>query len=49
MTRTYNVLDAKLVSSCFNCPSKASPHLSLLLASNGVSVNTLDNVKPGAT
>lgn len=44
---TYNVLDAKLVSSCFNCPSKARPHLSLLLARRGVSVNTLLNVNPG--
>lgn len=47
--RTYNVLDARFVSSCFSCPSRASPHLSLLLASNGVSWNTLDRVKPGAT
>lgn len=46
---TYNVLDAKFVSSCFNWPSNAKPHLSLLFASNGVSSNTLDNVKPGWT
>lgn len=46
---TYSVLDAKLVSSCFSWPSSARPHLSLLLANNGVSVNTRDNVKPGAT
>lgn len=26
----YNVLEARFVSSCFNCPSRASPHLSLL-------------------
>lgn len=44
---TYKVLDAKLVSSCFNCPSKARPHLSLLLARRGVRVNTLLKVKPG--
>lgn len=43
----HNVLEAKLVSSCFNCPSNASPHLSLLFASNGVSSNTLESVKPG--
>lgn len=41
------MLDAKLVSSCFNCPSRARPHLSLLLASRGVSVKTLLKVKPG--
>lgn len=46
---TYKVLDAKFVSSCFNCPSKARPHLSLLLANNGVKVNTFDRVKPGCT
>lgn len=44
---TYNVLDAKLVSSCFNCPSNARPHLSLLLARRGVKVNTLLKVNPG--
>jgi hypothetical protein len=44
---TYNVLEAKFVSSCFNWPSRASPHLSLLLANNGMRVNTLDRVKPG--
>lgn len=46
---TYNVLDARLVSSCFSWPSNARPHLSLLLANNGVSSNTLDKVKPGPT
>lgn len=45
--KTHKVLDAKFVSSCFNCPSNARPHLSLLFASSGVSVKTLDNVKPG--
>lgn len=44
---TYNVLDAKFVSSCFSWPSNASPHLSLLFASNGVISKTLDSVKPG--
>lgn len=46
---TYNVLDARFVSSCFNWPSRARPHLSLLLANNGVSWNTFDKVKPGWT
>lgn len=46
---THNVLEARLVSSCLSWPSSARPHLSLLLASSGVSVNTLDSVKPGAT
>lgn len=46
---TYKVLDARLVSSCFNWPSSARPHLSLLLANKGVNENTLDNVKPGCT
>lgn len=44
---TYSVLDARLVSSCFNCPSNARPHLSLLLARRGVRVNTLLKVNPG--
>lgn len=44
---TYSVLEAKLVSSCFNCPSNARPHLSLLLARRGVRVNTLLKVNPG--
>lgn len=46
-TNTYKVLDAKFVSSCFNCPSKAKPHLSLLLANRGVKTKTLLTVKPG--
>lgn len=46
---TYSVLDARFVSSCLSWPSSARPHLSLLFANSGVSVNTLDNVKPGAT
>lgn len=46
---TYRVLEAKLVSSCFNWPSKASPHLSLLFASRGVKENTLLKVNPGPT
>lgn len=44
---TYKVLDAKFVSSCFNCPSRASPHLSLLFTNNGVKVKTFERVKPG--
>lgn len=48
-SNTYNVLEARLVSSCLSCPSSARPHLSLLLANSGVSVNTLDSVNPGAT
>ena len=34
--KTYRVEEAKFVSSCFSWPSKARPHLSLLLASKGV-------------
>lgn len=45
----YIVLDAKFVSSCFNCPSNAKPRLFLLLFNNGLTLNTLDNVKPGPT
>lgn len=48
-SRPYRVLDAKLVSSCLSWPSRASPHLSLLLARRGVKVNTLLSVKPGPT
>lgn len=44
---TYNVLEARFVSSCFNCPSRANPHLSLLLASSGVIMKTLLSVNPG--
>lgn len=44
---TYKVLEARFVSSCFNCPSRAKPHLSLLLARRGVITNTLLKVKPG--
>ena len=32
----YRVEEAKLVSSCLSWPSRARPHLSLLLASRGV-------------
>ena len=46
---TYNVLDAKFVSSCFNWPSSARPHLSLLFAKRGVNVKTFESVKPGWT
>ena len=46
---TYSVLEARLVSSCLSWPSSASPHLSLLLASSGVTVNTLLSVNPGPT
>lgn len=46
---SYMVLDARLLSSCFNWPSRASPRLSLLFFNNGCTVNTLDNVKPGPT
>lgn len=49
ISTTYSVLEARLVSSCFSCPSSARPHLSLLLASSGVSVNTFESVNPGAT
>ena len=35
-SKTYRVEEAKFVSSCFSWPSKARPHLSLLLASKGV-------------
>lgn len=44
---TYRVLEARLVSSCLSWPSRASPHLSLLLASRGVAMNILLKVKPG--
>lgn len=44
---TYKVLEAKFVSSCFNCPSRARPHLSLLFAKSGVSAKTFESVKPG--
>ena len=33
---THIVDEARLVSSCFNLPSKAKPRLSLLLAKSGV-------------
>ena len=46
---TYMDDEAKLVSSCFNCPSRARPLLSLLLARSGVRCITLDKVKPGPT
>jgi len=36
--QTYMVDDAKLVSSCFNLPSRARPRLSRLFDSNGVNV-----------
>lgn len=45
----YIVLDAKFVSSCFNCPSKARPRLFLLFNKFGLTLNTFDNVKPGPT
>lgn len=44
---TYKVEEARFVSSCFSWPSSARPHLSLLLANNGVSSNVFDNVNPG--
>lgn len=46
---SYIVLDARLLSSCFNCPSSANPRLSLLYFNNGCTVNTLLSVKPGPT
>ena len=46
---TYKVLDAKFVSSCFNWPSSAKPHLSLLFANRGVNVKTFESVNPGCT
>lgn len=49
MGGTYNVLDARLVSSCFNLPSSARPRFSRLLARYGVSVKTLQKVELGAT
>lgn len=45
----YNVLDAKFVSSCFSCPSRASPRWNLLFFNNGRTLKTLLRVKPGAT
>lgn len=47
--RTYSVLDARLVSSCFSLPSSARPRFSRLFARNGVSVKTLQKVELGAT
>lgn len=49
LNATYMVLEAKLVSSCFSCPSRARPLFSLLLLSVGVSVYTLQNVELGDT
>lgn len=46
---TYNVLDAKFVSSCLSLPSRAKPRFSRLFARNGVRVYTLQNVALGAT
>ena len=43
------VVEAKLVSSCFSCPSRASPLLSLLSLSVGVMWNTLHSVELGGT
>ena len=43
---THSVEEARFVSSCLSCPSRASPHLSLLLASSGVSMYTLFRVEP---
>ncbi len=43
---THRVEEARFVSSCLSCPSSARPHLSLLLASSGVSVYTLFRVEP---
>ena len=39
--------EAKLVSSCFNCPSNANPNLSLLLARSGVREYILERLNPG--
>lgn len=49
MCSAYNVLDARFVSSCFNCPSSAKPRWYLLFFNNGLVLNTLLNVKPGPT
>lgn len=49
MMQSYIVEDAKLVSSCFSCPSNAKPRLSLLLASRGLTWYTFERVKPGLT
>ncbi len=46
---TYNVLEAKFVSSCLSLPSRAKPRFSWLFARNGVRVYTLQNVALGAT
>lgn len=43
------VLEARLVSSCFSFPSRASPRFSLLSLSSGVMVYTLQNVELGDT
>ena len=47
--KAHSVEEARLVSSCLSCPSSASPHLSLLLASSGRTITTLLRVKPGPT
>lgn len=41
--------EAKFVSSCFNCPSRAKPRLSLLFDRVGFTVYTFDRVNPGPT
>lgn len=46
---THTVEDARLVSSSLSLPSRASPHLSRLLVSSGVSEKTLLTEKPGPT
>lgn len=45
----HTVEEARLVSSCLSCPSRARPRLSLLSASSGRTENTLLRVNPGAT
>ncbi len=46
---TYNVLEAKFVSSCLSLPSRAKPRFSRLFTRKGVRVYTLQNVELGAT
>jgi hypothetical protein len=46
---SHMVLEARLVSSCLSCPSKARPRFSRLSLSSGVMVYTLQNVELGDT
>lgn len=44
---TYSVVEARLVSSFFTCPSKAIPFRSLLFAKSGVKYMTFWTLEPG--